>query len=215
MALGAATWMLIGMPDGDTHLIIEGYSDPDDPYVASIRRLPRRKRRSLHAPPHIRNAVEITPLYEPVDGDGADPWPDEPAAVGDQEWSTQPNGRIVVDAGNHRGKPLTELVYAFWRLQAQKFTTTQRPRHVQPGARFDRSIRHDTRIVLLRRQSVPHDHDADAAAGRYSVRFVVRGHWRRLVDKHGNSNPVWVQSHVKGPEDAPLLGGTIVKVLGR
>lgn len=42
---------------------------------------------------------------------------------------------------------------------------------------------------------------------RYSHRWVVRGHWRQQPYGPGGTlrKPIWVTSHIKGPQDAPLI----------
>ena len=47
------------------------------------------------------------------------------------------------------------------------------------------------------------------------VRFVVRGHWRRLHDRDGDPYRIWIHAHLKGSDDAPLLGGEKVAILAR
>lgn len=39
----------------------------------------------------------------------------------------------------------------------------------------------------------------------YSCRWMVRGHWRKqYYPKAGTHAPVWIDTHIKGPEDKPL-----------
>jgi hypothetical protein len=76
---------------------------------------------------------------------------------------------------------------------------------------------HGTRIVMLRRLNTT-DLDAGTsgdARWHYTVRFVVRGHWRQLRDRDGNPYRIWVHAHIKGPDGAPLLGGEKVAILAR
>jgi hypothetical protein len=47
------------------------------------------------------------------------------------------------------------------------------------------------------------------------VRFLVRGHWRRLTDKDGRPYRIWINAHIKGPDGAPLLAGEKVNILAR
>lgn len=50
---------------------------------------------------------------------------------------------------------------------------------------------------------------AGDAQREYHHRWVVRGHWRMQPCGPGRAlrRPTWVVPHVKGPDDAPLLGG--------
>ena len=112
----------------------------------------------------------------------------------------------------------TAVLYAFWRIQAQPLATVapaplDRPT-VRRAARA--SIVHDTRVVMLRRTSPVAEPDADGEAKwHYRVRFLVRGHWRRLVDKQGRPYRIWIHAHIKGPDGAPLLAGEKVNILAR
>lgn len=53
--------------------------------------------------------------------------------------------------------------------------------------------------------------DSDKPGHDYHHRWVVRGHWRHQwypsIEAH---RPVYIAPHVKGPKDAPLLGGSKV-----
>jgi hypothetical protein len=69
---------------------------------------------------------------------------------------------------------------------------------------------------MLRRPSAGHDPDTGLEPRfRYRVRFVVRGHWRRLYDLDGNPYRIWIHAYIKGPDGAPLLHGEKVAVLAR
>ncbi len=61
------------------------------------------------------------------------------------------------------------------------------------------------RVISLRGGSA---HGGGDGSREYVHRWMVRGHWRRQwypsIQQH---RPIWVSPHVKGPEDAPLLGG--------
>ena len=39
----------------------------------------------------------------------------------------------------------------------------------------------------------------------WSHRWIVSGHWRRIIDKEGVPRMTWVRQHVKGPEHKPLV----------
>jgi hypothetical protein len=44
---------------------------------------------------------------------------------------------------------------------------------------------------------------------------VVRGHWRNQWYPSLNARrPLWIAPYLKGPDDAPLLGGEKVTTLG-
>ena len=68
-------------------------------------------------------------------------------------------------------------------------------------------------VVSLRKTVRPHD---PAGTGRgLSVRFPVRGHWRQQPYGPGRKyrRPQFIAGYVKGPDDAPLKKGAVVKVL--
>lgn len=70
------------------------------------------------------------------------------------------------------------------------------------------------RVIALRRRAVG---QASVGSDReYHFQWIVRGHWRQQwypsMELH---RPVWIAPHIKGPEDAPLLGGEKVYALKR
>lgn len=53
---------------------------------------------------------------------------------------------------------------------------------------------------------------ADSREWRH--RWVVRGHWRNhWYPSLKDHRPVWISPYLKGPADAPLLGGEKVTVV--
>ncbi|MER8197527.1 hypothetical protein ABTY00_26650 [Streptomyces microflavus] len=70
------------------------------------------------------------------------------------------------------------------------------------------------RLIELRR---PRSTTGVGDSGRgYYHQWIVRGHWRQQWHpKRQVHRPVWIAPHVKGPEDAPLIGGEKVNVLKR
>ncbi|TWJ25132.1 hypothetical protein [Micromonospora endolithica] len=65
------------------------------------------------------------------------------------------------------------------------------------------------------RRTKPTAEPTGEAKWHYRVRFIVRGHWRRLVNADGQPYRIWIHSHIKGPDGAPLLLGDTVSVLAR
>lgn len=61
------------------------------------------------------------------------------------------------------------------------------------------------RVIAIRGASA---HGGGDGSREYVHRWIVRGHWRRQwypsIQSH---RPIWITPYVKGPEDAPLLGG--------
>jgi hypothetical protein len=76
-------------------------------------------------------------------------------------------------------------------------------RRLQRGGRPVPTVR----VLALRR---PAGAVADGSEVReWHHRWIVRGHWRMAAVGEGRQQrrPVWVSPHVKGPADAPLIGG--------
>lgn len=66
------------------------------------------------------------------------------------------------------------------------------------------------RVISIRGASASGGGDGSR---EYVHRWVVRGHWRRQWYPSIQQNrPIWITPYVKGPEDAPLLGGEKVYV---
>ena len=68
---------------------------------------------------------------------------------------------------------------------------------------------------MLRRTSPVAEPTDGEPKWHYRVRFIVRGHWRRLTDRDGNPYRIWIHAHIKGPDGAPLLHGEKISVLAR
>jgi hypothetical protein len=203
-ASGNRSWLICGWADRD---------DPDDPHAARIRRYARQDPAlPSRLGPYVLTDVNLLPIASPVPApDRTDV--DEP----DSDWESAPDGRYVISDVTVRTHVCAAIAYAFWRIQAQ-------PLAVAAPAPLDRAARrraqrasivHDTRVVMLRRTSPIAERGDGEAKWHYRVRFVVRGHWRRLVDKQGQPYRIWVNAYIKGPDGAPLLLGEKVAVLAR
>ncbi|SFW11437.1 hypothetical protein [Amycolatopsis australiensis] len=60
-------------------------------------------------------------------------------------------------------------------------------------------------IVTLRRRSRPSDPQAEHAQVEWSHRWMVRGHWRnQWHPRLGAHRAIWINEHIKGPDDKPL-----------
>lgn len=69
------------------------------------------------------------------------------------------------------------------------------------------------RIITLRRARHS-QHEGEHGNREYHHRWLVRGHWRQQWFRTRQVHrPVWIAPHIKGPEDAPLLGGEKVYAL--
>lgn len=63
------------------------------------------------------------------------------------------------------------------------------------------------RVIALRHAAG--SHSGDGSGREWHHRWIVRGHWRMAACGEGRQQrrPVWVSAHVKGPADAPMIGG--------
>jgi hypothetical protein len=215
-AIGAITWATISSGNRRSWLIgsWSPLHDPDDPNAAAIRRnLDTVPALRGQFGPYLLNNLAQLPIASPVHAE-----PDSaPVDEADRDWQNAPDGRYVILDEGRPTRAVTALLYAFWRIQAQPLAVAARP----PVNRSTRrraqraSVHHDTRVVMLRRTSPVAEPGDGEAKWHYRVRFVVRGHWRRLVDKHGRQYRIWIHAHIKGPDGAPLMHGEKVAVLAR
>jgi hypothetical protein len=214
--IAAITWTPISSASGNRSWLICGWADrddPDDPHAARIRGYARQDR-SLPSRlgPYVLTDVNLLPIATPV------PAPDRPDVdEPDRDWETAPDGRYVISDATVRTHVCAAIAYAFWRIQAQPIAVAA-PAPLDRAARRRAqraSIVHDTRVVMLRRTNPIAERGDGQAKWHYRVRFVVRGHWRRLVDKQGQPYRIWINAHIKGPDGAPLLLGEKVAVLAR
>lgn len=219
--IGAITWARMTTTGGRPAWAVFGWSDrddPDSPAAADARaRLAGHPQLASQLGPYLLTDFDLIPIGEPLDAAPVRPTTEER----DRDWQTAPDGRYCIDHSTTAPHTpvLTSLAYAFWRIQAQPLATTARPPLDRAATRraARASIMHSTRIVMLRRLRTT---DLDAgisgeARWHYTVRFVVRGHWRHLRDRDGLPYRIWIHAHIKGPDGAPLLGGEKVAILAR
>ncbi|MFI7650293.1 hypothetical protein ACIBTZ_30060 [Micromonospora sp. NPDC049460] len=97
-----------------------------------------------------------------------------PDAV-DRDWETAPDGRLCIDESSLRMRAVAAVLYAFWRIQEQPLATVAQPPLDRPACRraHRASLRHDTRVVVLRR-TTPVTEPTNEAKWHYRVRFLVR-----------------------------------------
>ncbi|TDC66899.1 hypothetical protein E1258_01285 [Micromonospora sp. KC207] len=213
--IAAITWATITSPQGRSWLIC-GWAhrdDPDDPHAARIQDYAHQDPTLLsRLGPYVLTNLDLLPIARPVPAI-AQPDIDEP----DRDWESAPDGRYVIADATARTSVCAAIAYTFWRIQAQPISVTASAPLDRPARR--RAARahvvHDTRVVMLRRTSTLTEPADGHTQWHYRVRFVVRGHWRRLIDKHGQAYRIWIHAHLKGPDDAPLLHGEKVAVLAR
>jgi len=154
--------------------------------------------------PYVLVDLDVVPIGDPLPERA---WHGDDGSDG-AEWHSAPDGRYVIDLSDAHCPPCTALAYAFWRISTQPLATVARPPLDRPARRRAARARivHDTRVVMLRRTQ-PLTEPADGEAKwHYRVRFIVRGHWRRLTDTHGRPYRIWINAYIKGPDGAPPAG---------
>ncbi|MEU9505325.1 hypothetical protein AB0D32_03450 [Micromonospora sp. NPDC048170] len=214
-AIAAITWATIASPSGRAWLICGWVNrdDPEDPHTTRIQGYAHQDPTLLsRLGPYVMTNLDMLPIAAPVPA-VAHPDIDEP----DRDRETAPDGRYVIADATAHTRVCAAIAYAFWRIQAQPISVAAPAPLDRPARRRAARARivHDTHVVMLRRTSAVIEPDGGPAKWHYRVRFVVRGHWRRLIDKHGQAQRIWVRAHLKGPDDAPLLHGEKVAVLAR
>ncbi|MBF9134726.1 hypothetical protein I0C86_38220 [Plantactinospora sp. S1510] len=213
--IAAITWATISSPSGRSWLICgwADRNDPEDPHAARIQGYAQQDRTLLsRLGPYMMTKLDMLPIAAPVPAlEPADS--DDP----DRDWETAPDGRYILADTTARTHVCAAIAYAFWCIQAQPLAVAAPAPLDRPARRraVRASIVHDTRVVMLRRTSTLTEPGDGHARWHYRVRFVVRGHWRRLIDKHGQAYRIWIHASIKGPDGAPLLHGEKVAVLAR
>lgn len=126
----------------------------------------------------------------------------------------------------------TQTLRAAWLLMTQPGITDVQdqplPRRQQRRAETEGYNSDPVRVVRLRAHPAAdpadgHDprtaaHRATTSAGRdYTVRWMVRGHWRQQPHGPGRTQrrPVWINPHIKGPDGAPLTTPDTVYLVDR
>jgi len=197
-AIGAITWTSMSAPSGRFWLICawSPRDDPDDPEAARIRRdLAGSPALRSSLGPYLLADVKYLPIAQPVPA----PPETEPVDEASLDWQSAPDGRYVITDTDARIQVVAAITYAFWRIQAQPIAVAA-PTPVDRAARrraARASVVHTTRVVTLRRTSPVVDCGDGEAKWHYRVRFIVRGHWRRLVDKQGNPYRIWIHAHIR------------------
>lgn len=115
-----------------------------------------------------------------------------------------------------RPEPLTMLLQALWRFQAQEIAAITHDH-----------LRKPLRRSLIRRQLLPQPVSVIQLRRRapgpetgvsytLSHRFVVRGHWRRQwYPSEKRHKSIYISPFIKGPENAPLLSRERVNAIVR
>jgi hypothetical protein len=110
------------------------------------------------------------------------------------------------------GTQMMQTIHAFWLLCWQKIAVPQaqtasrgvrrRTERAFPGRPIP-----EVRVVTLRRPKERPEGMPDRPGGReYSHRWWVNGFWRRQwYSSEGRHKPKYIEAHVRGPKDKPLV----------
>ena len=98
---------------------------------------------------------------------------------------------------------------AFCYFVKQRILTESRERADRPARRRaereGRNPEESIRVVQLRASEVHSYGDERDRSFEYSVRWIVRGHWRNQYHPStGRHEPKWIMPYVKGPDGAPV-----------
>lgn len=111
-----------------------------------------------------------------------------------------------------------QIVRATWLLLTQSGVTDVEQLHVSRTVRRQAErAGYDldgVRVVRVRHRENTPAREESAGDRSYQVRWTVRGHWRnQWYPARQEHRPVWINPHIKGPDDAPLKTGDTVHLL--
>lgn len=102
---------------------------------------------------------------------------------------------------------LMRFMLASWLWLGQKVVRVDRP-DVSRAARkcaARQTVNSSVNVVVLRRSDTSRDNPEHQSHIEYSCQWLVRGHWRKqYYPSSGEHRPLWIEPHIKGPEDKPL-----------
>lgn len=105
-----------------------------------------------------------------------------------------------------------KFVLSLWRFMWQELVvreTGEVPRHVRKG--MARALDRKDPITILKLRRHKNSADGTGDGSRLDYRLLVRGHWRNQwyrslgpADDPASHRMIWIDPHVRGPEDAPF-----------
>lgn len=115
-----------------------------------------------------------------------------------------------------------QTLRAAWLLMTQSGITDvdrQAPRRHQRRRDERDGYQHST-VAVVRLRTLParpSGEHPDNTANDFTVRWMVRGHWRQQPygPQRSLRRPVWINPHIKGPADAPLITKEKVVLIDR
>ncbi len=128
-------------------------------------------------------------------------------------------GEVV--GGNDPHVPqLARFLKALWTISAQRIATVSHKRPDRATCRRANRAQLPTdgivRVIQLRRPETPGPGGGTSNEVEWTHRWIVRGHWRnQYLPSRGMHREQWIDQHVKGPEDLPLVVKPIVVHVAR
>jgi len=125
--------------------------------------------------------------------------------LGSEEILTDDTMRVVEQIGEMRRFILSLLLL----MKEELYTAREKPDRPARRRMESSSLKvPDDFCVSVTRLRRPHrsksEYDPEGES-RFSHRWLVRGHWRRLNKGTADERAVWVTPYIKGPEGAPLI----------
>jgi hypothetical protein len=107
---------------------------------------------------------------------------------------------------------LARFLKALWTISAQRLAAVEPARPprtvVRRAQREELLIDGTVRVVTLRRHEREAPDDPQERTVNWSHRWVVSGHWRnQWLPASSMHRLQWIDAHIKGPEDRPLVVG--------
>lgn len=118
-------------------------------------------------------------------------------------------GPVDLDRSSMAIDDLLRILRATWLLMQQplaRVVETDPDRAARKRLRRMGYEPQPVRVIELRR--LKNSGGQGDSSREYHHQWIVRGHWRQQWHpKRQVHRPVWIAPHIKGPEDAPMLGG--------
>ena len=119
------------------------------------------------------------------------------------------NGQTPIDMSESGLLDFCKITQVMWRMAQQQVTVHEGNRLPRPERRrAERTgLQSDVVVVRLRHAKLEPEHGSgEPNEVEWSCRWMVKGHWRnQYYPSIKDHRQVWINSHVKGPEDAPLV----------
>lgn len=107
-----------------------------------------------------------------------------------------------------------KFVLSLWRFMWQELVvreTGEVPSHIRKGMVRALDRKDPITVLKLRRHKTSSDKDGEGSGTRLDYRLLVRGHWRNQwyrslgpAEDPASHRMIWIDPHVRGPEDAPF-----------